>query len=105
MKPDVYNWISTLAEDHGVDAAAEVAAFEAKHVQAVKDFVEREGIDCDYTVTQAVDVQLSEDHFRKLRAGYERLIASGCAPTKQALCVGPEQAEEVSLTFSILPRT
>lgn len=99
MKPDLYNWISTLAEDHGVDAAAEVAAFEARHVQAVKEFVAREGIDCDYVFTKAVDVQLSDDHFKKLKAGYERLIASGCAPTKQALCVGPEKAEAVRMIY------
>lgn len=97
MKPDLYNWISTVAADHGVEAAAEVAAFEAKHVQAVKDIVEKEEIDCDYAVTRAVDVQLSGEHFQKLKAGRERLIASGCAPTRQALCVGPEQAEEVTL--------
>lgn len=97
MKPDLYNWISTVAADYGVDAAAEVAAFEAKHVQAIKEFVERENIDCDYTVTKAVDVQLSLDHFKKLKAGCERLIASGCTPTKQARCVGPEEAEAVSL--------
>ena len=36
MKPDLYNWISTVAAEHGVDAAAEVAAFEARHVYAIK---------------------------------------------------------------------
>lgn len=60
--------------------------------------MERERIDCDYVITKTVDVELSSDHFEKLKAGHERLIASGCAPTKQAFCVGPEEAEEVGLT-------
>lgn len=97
MKPDVYSWISTLAEDYGVDAAAEVAAFEAKHVQAVKEFVENENIDCDYTVTNAVDVQLDDEHYEKLKVGFEQLLADGCSPTKQARYVGPDQAESVSM--------
>lgn len=100
MKPDVYSWISTLATDYGVDAAAEVAAFEAKHVQAVKDLVETENIDCDYTVTNAVDVQLDDEHYEKLKAGLDQLIADGCSPTKQARFVGPDQAESVSISLS-----
>ena len=36
MKPDLYNWISSVAADHGVEAAAEIAKFEARHVYAVK---------------------------------------------------------------------
>ncbi|KAJ5150100.1 hypothetical protein N7448_001678 [Penicillium atrosanguineum] len=96
MKPDLYNWISSVAADHGVEAAAEIAKFEARHVYAVKEFVEREKIDCDYTVTKAVDVQLDADHFNKLTAGRERLIAGGCAPTKEAQCVGPRDAEAFS---------
>lgn len=97
MKPDVYSWISTLAEDYGVDAAAEVADFETKHVQAVKELVDTENIDCDYTVTNAVDVQLDAEHYEKLKAGFEKLLADGCSPTKQARYVGPDQAESVSM--------
>ncbi|KAJ5758541.1 hypothetical protein N7520_005697 [Penicillium odoratum] len=96
MKPDIYNFIATLAAEHGVDAAAEVAAFEAKHVRAFKDFVEKEGIDCDYTVTKAVDVQLDEDHFEKLKDGHNRLIAGGSKPTTGARIIESEDAESFS---------
>lgn len=97
MKPDLYNFISTVAADHGVDAAAELAAFEAKHLYAIKEFTQKEKIDCDYTVTKAVDVQLSRDHFKTLKEGHERLVACGCTPTKQVHCVGPDEAQAVSL--------
>ncbi|KAJ6111020.1 hypothetical protein N7486_003255 [Penicillium sp. IBT 16267x] len=59
-------------------------------------FVEKEKVDCDYTVTKAIDVQLDADHFNKLMAGRDRLIAGGSAPTKEAQCVGPTEAETFS---------
>jgi len=96
MKPDLYNHIATLATEHGVDAAAEVAAFEAKHVLAVKEFIEKENIDCDYTVTKATDVQLDEAHFKKLKEGYHRLIDGGSKPTARAQIIESNEAEAVS---------
>lgn len=42
-------------------------------------------------------MQLSADHFNKLKAGRDRLVASGSAPTKEAHCIGPKEAEAVSL--------
>lgn len=99
MKPDIYNFIATLAADYGVDAAAEVAAFEAKHVHAMKDFIESEKIDCDYTVTKAVDVQLTESHFKKLKDGYNHLVSSGSQATAQAQIIEFKDAEAVCLLF------
>lgn len=101
MKPDLYSFISTIAAEYGVEAAAEIAAFEAKHVHAINDFVDKEKIDCNYTVTKAIDVQLNADHFQKLKTGYEGLITNGCDPTKQALFVNAEEAESVSICFSL----
>jgi hypothetical protein len=97
MKPDIYNFVATLEAEHGIEAAAEVAAFEAKHVHAVKAFVDKENIACDYTVTKAIDVQLSSDHFQKLKSGYERLVSNGSEPTKQARFVNAEDAESVNM--------
>ncbi|KAJ5925041.1 hypothetical protein N7454_007680 [Penicillium verhagenii] len=96
MKPDIYNFVASLATEYGVEAAAEVAAFEAKHVYAVQDFVEKEKIDCDYTVTKATDVQLDEAHFQKLKDGYNRLIAGGSKPTAGAQIIESEEAEAFS---------
>ncbi|KAJ5363464.1 uncharacterized protein N7496_009177 [Penicillium cataractarum] len=96
MKPDIYNFVATIEAEHGVEAAAEVAAFEANHVHAIKDFVDKEKIDCDYTVTKAIDVQLSSDHFQKLKNGHVRLVSNGSEPTKQARFVNAENAESFS---------
>ncbi|CAG7954251.1 unnamed protein product [Penicillium olsonii] len=96
MKPDIYNGIAGLAVDHGVEAAAEVAAFEAKHVTYLKQFVENENIQCDYVVTKAIDVQLSQAHSAKLKEGYDRLIQNGCEPTATATFVDTPEAEKFS---------
>lgn len=99
MKPDVYNGIVGLAADHGIEAASEVAAFEAKHVTYLKEFIDREKIDCEYVVTKAVDVQLSQDHFNKLKNGYEGLIKNGCKPTANATCIDTPDAEKVGKMY------
>ncbi|GKU09364.1 unnamed protein product, partial [Fusarium langsethiae] len=62
LKPDVYNLCSGMAEKHGVDAAAEIAEFELANLEAVKDYIIDNNVDCDFMMTQAVDVQLSEEH-------------------------------------------
>lgn len=95
IKPDIDNFVATLEAEYGVEAAVEVAAFEVKHVHAVKDFVDKKKLDCDYTVTKAIDVQLSSDHFQKLKSGYERLVSNGSEPTTQAHFVNAEDAESV----------
>lgn len=96
MKPDLYNFMGTLAADYGVEAAAEVATFEAKHVRVIEDFVKKEKIDCDYTVTKAVDVQLNEAHFNKLKEGYGRLMAGGSQATAGVQITEKKEAEAVS---------
>ncbi|KAL4780066.1 FAD dependent oxidoreductase-domain-containing protein [Aspergillus varians] len=96
LKPDVYNFVGTVAEQYGIEAAAELAAFETAHIPAIESLVEREDISCDLQVSQAHDVQLDEKHTTKLRAGYEALLAKGSESTKTAVFTTGEEAEEVS---------
>ncbi|KAL4875733.1 FAD dependent oxidoreductase [Aspergillus karnatakaensis] len=96
LKPDPYNRVATLAEEYGIDAATEVAEFEAKHVDAIRNIVEKEKIDCDLSVTEAVDVQTDDLHARSLKEKYDRMVASGCEPTKRTRYIGAEEAETFS---------
>jgi len=96
LKPDVYGFINTLAERYGVEAAAEVAAFEMAHVPALESLIEKEKIACDLQITTAIDVQLDEEHTDKLEAGYEKLIAEGAESTKYAEYISGKDAEPVS---------
>ncbi|KAK2690714.1 hypothetical protein QWA68_010471 [Fusarium oxysporum] len=96
IKPDVYNFCSRMASKHGIDAGAEIAKFELANVEAVKNYVLDNKVDCDLTITQAVDVQLSEEHNALLKAGYDRLIKAGVSATKSAFYVDGKYAETVS---------
>ncbi|KAL3457336.1 FAD dependent oxidoreductase [Aspergillus heterothallicus] len=96
LKPDSYNRIATLAEEYGIDAATEVAEFEARHVDVIRGLVEREGIECDLGVTEAVDVQFSESHAARLKKGYDRLVQAGCGPTLRTRYTGRKEAEAFS---------
>lgn len=93
----MYYSIARLAKEYGVEAAAEVADFEAANVEAVADFVRDEKVDCDFVLTRAIDVQLSEEHQRRVQAGYQELLDQGVKATKQAYCAPPEIAETVDI--------
>jgi glycine/D-amino acid oxidase-like deaminating enzyme len=97
LKPDVYNFVGTVAERYGGEAAAELAAFECAHIPAIESVVEKEGIQCDLQVSQAHDVQLDEAHTAKLYNAYKSLIDSGSALTSTASYTTGEEAERVSL--------
>ena len=92
-----------MASKHGIDAGAEIAKFELANVEAVKNYVLDNKVDCDLTITQAVDVQLSEEHNALLKAGYDRLIKAGVSATKSAFYVDGKYAETVSLLYGLLP--
>ena len=101
MKPDVYSSIDTLAARYGVEAAAEVAALEARHVSVIQSLIDQEQIPCDFEVSKAIDVQLDEGHNAKLLAGYGALIDGGSEATKAAVYVPGSEAETVSSSWML----
>ncbi|KAG5786921.1 hypothetical protein H9Q69_014008 [Fusarium xylarioides] len=96
LKPDSYNAISAYASEYGIEAAAEVASFEAANVRAVTDYIQQNKVDCDFVLTRAVGVQLSTGHQRRIKEGYEKLIAVGLEPTKHTFSVEGKDAEMMS---------
>lgn len=97
LKPDLYNGIASLAAEYGYEAAAEVAAFEASHIEELRTFVEKEKIDCDLVITRAIDVQLSNEHSIRLKDGYDKLLHAGVVPTSDVSYIPEKDAEAVSL--------
>lgn len=96
LKPDVYYQISSLADEYGIEAAEEVAAFELAHFSAVRSCVEEEKIDCDLDFDNVIDVQFDDRHCAKIKAGYESLLSQGAVTPKQAGFYPKEAAEAVS---------
>lgn len=80
----------------GNNMAAAIAKFESSQVYAVKELVEKEKRDCDFTITCAVDVCLDQAHANKTRAEFEALLASGEPSTRDMHCAMGKDAEALS---------
>ena len=95
MKPDVYFNIPKYIKKYGVHAAVEFANFEAAHVTAVKELVEKEKIDCEFTLTRACDVTLDEGLARETEEAFAALKKSGVANLKDVHYTPRKDAERV----------
>lgn len=84
-----------MAEKHGVEAASEIAEFEKANVNAVSTYIRSFDVDCDFVLTRAIDVQLSEKHNEALKRRYDGFITAGGQIAKEATYVDGEDAERV----------
>ncbi|GAB7351047.1 hypothetical protein MBLNU459_g1529t1 [Dothideomycetes sp. NU459] len=96
LKPDVYFQVPKYQKLFGNEAAAEIARFEASQVYAVKDLVEKENIDCDFTLTRAVDVCLDEEHAAKCKLEFDQLVADKVASVRDVQYAQGRAAEMLS---------
>lgn len=96
VKPDTYFNVTKYANLFGLEAAAQLAAFEASHVHAIKDLVEAENIDCDFHLTRAIDVYLSPEHAKKTEEAYRALLKTSAVNLSDVGFVPKEDAERVS---------
>lgn len=81
---------------YGPSMAAEIAAFESSQLYAVKSLVETEQIDCDFTLTRAVDACLDQGHADKARIALEELLKSGEPSTRDIQMKVGKEAEALS---------
>lgn len=95
LKPDVFNRTGNLAKEYGLEAAAEVAAFEMEHVSVIQELVEKEKIECDLEVNRVCDVQFDKGQLAKVKAGYDYLVSEGVETIKDVGYTPPEMAESV----------
>lgn len=95
LRPEVYFNMPTYIEKYGYEAAAEISKFEVSHLQAIRDLVEKEQIDCDLTLTRTYDVFLDEEYAKTSRQAYDKMIRSGITSIKDAHYTPAKQAELV----------
>jgi len=72
-----------------------VASFEARQVKAVKDFVEREGIDCDFEETEVMDVCFYEAGRNKMKADLALLAEADISTVRDVEFFSGHDVEEV----------
>ncbi|CAG9950586.1 unnamed protein product [Clonostachys rosea f. rosea IK726] len=96
VKPDTYSDIPKFAKLFGIDEAAQLAEFEASHVYAVKDLVQKENIDCDFHVTRALDVYLEPAHAKSVEATYKSIYKEGRVNLSDVTFTSEQDAERIS---------
>lgn len=95
FKPDVYSAVPNNIRKHGVKAAVEIANFEASQLYAIKDLIEREQIDCEFTLSRGCSVILHEGEAMVAEEAHKQLIKSGVASLRDVQFTGRRHAERV----------
>lgn len=84
---------------YGLEMAAAISNFEISHVQALKDLVERERIDCDFTLGRSMDVFLDAAQAVEAKGAYDKLKESGLVSLKDVQYTSAKNAEIVGTHF------
>jgi glycine/D-amino acid oxidase-like deaminating enzyme len=79
---------------YGIEAAVETAELEAANVKAVTQYIQEEGVDCDFVITRAMDVFFSDQMKRRMRKWYESLIRAGVNISRDTFHVPDNAAEK-----------
>lgn len=96
VRPEIYFYMQEYIKRYGLEMAAAISNFEISHIQALKDLVEKEQIDCDFTLGRSMDVFLDEAQAVKAKAAYDALKKSGLVSLKDVQYTSVKDAEIVS---------
>jgi glycine/D-amino acid oxidase-like deaminating enzyme len=96
LKPDPLLRASSLLKTHGKAVAEHVASFETRQINAIKELVAREHIECDFEETRVVDVCLYPEGRDKIKADLDQITRAGISTAKTIRYVSGRHAEEVS---------
>ncbi|KAI9740281.1 MAG: hypothetical protein M1834_004859 [Cirrosporium novae-zelandiae] len=77
LKPNTYSKMPHMVKLYGPKLAGELATFEINHVWAIKELIEKEGIDCDLILTRSQDVFLDQAHADKTKAAFDEILKAG----------------------------
>lgn len=92
-----------MIREYGVEAAAELCAFEDRHVKALAELVEKEGIECDFVVTRSFDIHTNREDAEAAKKTFGVMKERGVAlSTLEGLVwTDEEDAEKVSPDFFV----
>lgn len=96
VKPDTYAGIANYARLYGKKEAAALQKFESSQVHLVKQMVEKEGLDCDFHLTRAVDAIMDPELAQQKAAEYKQLVKDGIVDMKDVAYTPKEHAERIS---------
>jgi glycine/D-amino acid oxidase-like deaminating enzyme len=73
LRPDYLSAAATFLERYGPDAASEIVHFEVDHLNAIKELIEKEAIDCDFCESTSLAVFTTSEQALAARKTYEDL--------------------------------
>lgn len=84
-----------IVKRDGLDAASEVRDLTQRQIYAIKDVVEREGLECEFELRRSYDAYLGAEEAEARREEFEACLKDGQAWTREVDWVGPQFAEQV----------
>lgn len=96
VRPEIYYYMREYIKKYGLEMAAAISNFEISHVQTLKDLIEKEQIDCDFTLGRSMDVFLDEAHAVEAKAAFDALKKSGLVSLNDVQYTSAKTAEIVS---------
>lgn len=73
----------------------EIAEFEIAHINAIKKVIEKENIDCDFTLTRTIDVWCDEESAKQAKKAYDQMVARKFEYMDDAIFYSGKAAEGV----------
>ena len=67
-------------------------------MKAAKEYIEREGVDCDFVLTRALDVHFSSAQDTRIKERLRRFEAAGVAAAQEVSEVAKDHAEIVRVS-------
>jgi hypothetical protein len=90
---------ASVLEIYGKDVAEHVASFEARQVDAVKDLVQRDHIECDFEECKVTDVCLYAAGRDKIKATLDTLVEAGISTVAGVEYYSGSEVEKVRVSF------
>ncbi|KAL6821494.1 FAD dependent oxidoreductase [Trichoderma camerunense] len=90
--------ITSLAKEHGVEKAAEVAQFHISQIYAMKEAIEKEKIDCDFALRRSYDVYLSKTEPEYGNVLLDHQLMADVAVSKHVEFMDTKYAEQLTRT-------
>jgi len=89
--------LHNLADRYGVEAAEEFATFVNDHINAIKQLIETEGLDCDFELRRSFDVVHDAQEAEEAKERFRASVKAGHRWTRERDLVEERYVEQVSL--------
>lgn len=102
MKSDT---LMNLIEEFGLEAAMEFRDLVAEQIYALKDVVEKEGLDCEFELRRSYDVFIDSEEAEGTRKKFQSALGKKQKWTRDVALIGETSAEQVRTVVSLVSRT